>query len=121
MQLYHGTSKDNLSSIEADGITAPSYWGTEDMARQYAESFGANGIVLVADIDESDLQANMLVANCLVENGDLEDLPDENDLEYSLENLEGVVCNVDVFDAMTVEPTQPVRRKKRHQEDDLAP
>lgn len=121
MKLYHGTTVQNMASIQADGITAPSYWGTEAMAKQYAASFGADGVVLVADIDDSDLQANLLVANCLYENGDIDEIPEIDDLDFSLENLEGVLCTVDVMDSAVLEsaPARPLR--KRHQEEDLAP
>lgn len=121
MRLYHGTTVQNMPSIQADGITAPSYWGTEAMAKQYAASFGVDGVVLEADIDDSDLQANLLVANALYENGDIDELPEMDDLDFSLESLEGIVCTVDVMEFTVLEsaPAKPLR--KRHQDEDLAP
>lgn len=35
--LYHATSSDNLPMILRHGISAPSYWGSADIADYYAE------------------------------------------------------------------------------------
>lgn len=121
MRLYHGTTTDNLASIQSDGITAPSYWGTEMMARQYANSFGSEGVVLVADIDDSDLTVNSLVAGLLYESGDIDEMPEATDLAYSLEYLEGVVCQVDVIDAAILEVEPAIKRRPRHESEGLAP
>ena len=83
MKLFHGTTKENLKSIELDGVASPSYWGTESLAQNYANSFGNDGVVLVAAIDESALEINKLVVEQLYENGDIEEFPDENDLTFS--------------------------------------
>lgn len=119
MRLYHGTTKDKLASIQSDGVTAPSYWGSQETAQGYADSFGDNGVVLVADIDESDLEANLLVAAALHESGDLEDDVDPRDLDYSLESLEGVVCHIDLMDFEVLSTPEKARRMR--QVDDCAP
>jgi len=93
MKLYHGTSSDCLESIAEEGVEAPSYWGTREQALQYAGSFGEKGVLLVADLNEDDLRASMEVALCMREDGSINDLPDEDDLAYSLEYLGGVTCN----------------------------
>lgn len=69
MLLYHGTSKENLPSILENGVTSPSYWGTLEQASEFSSSFGSQGIILCADIDESDLSASLLMAESLYENG----------------------------------------------------
>lgn len=96
MKLYHGTSKEFLQGIEDDGLDAPSYWGTRDQALEYAASYGENGILLVADIDEDDLKASIYVAQALYDDSQIEVMPDEDDLAYSLEYLGGVTCHVTV-------------------------
>lgn len=104
MWLYHGTSADSLESIEEEGVSAPSYW-TDDFetAKGYAASFGA-GVVLMCDSRRYDFKANMQVAQCLLDAGDLDTLPAEDDLRYSLDYLEGVVCleeNILDFEVVT--------------------
>lgn len=121
MLLYLGTSRQNLTSIQSDGIIAPSYWGTEAMAKQYAASFGKDGLVLVANIAECDLQANMLVANAMYENGDLDHLPMEDDLAYSLVLLEGIVCTVDIVHASVLEPAPASSRKRMPMDEGMQP
>lgn len=109
MKLFHGTTKENLTSIQSEGVSSPSYWGTEIMAREYANSFGDEGVVLVAEIDESDLEINQLVADQLYEEGEIDEMPDECDLQHSLEYLEGLVCTTTVFHAeiFVPEPAKP--------------
>lgn len=51
-QLFHGSSARNRSAILDEGVTAPSYWGTEDEARGYA-----GGLLLAVDIEEFDPDA----------------------------------------------------------------
>lgn len=92
MQLYHGTSRLAWEHIKKEGVQAPSYWGTEAQAREYADSFGENGVILSAQLDEDNLQASLLMAQALIDEGDLDAMPDDNDLEYSLEYLGGVTC-----------------------------
>ena len=101
MLLFHGTSANNLSEILACGVNAESYWGTLVQARSFANSFD-NGIILQADIDESDLKASILMAESLYDAGDIDELPDENDINYSIENLGGCVCFVEVYDFLVV-------------------
>ena len=51
------------------------------------------------DSRRHELKANMQIARCLLENGDIDALPDEDDLQHSLDFLEGVVCqNEAIFD-----------------------
>ncbi len=112
MWLYHGTSADSLASIEEDGVSAPSYW-TDDFetAKSYADSFG-KGVVLMCDSRRYDFKANMQVAQCLLEAGDIAALPREDDLRHSLDFLEGVVCLEEtIFDFEVV--TQPMEELQR--------
>lgn len=119
MKLFHGTTKDKLASIQSNGVTAPSYWGSQQTAQGYADSFGEGGVVLVADIDESDLEANLLVAAALQESGDLDEEVDPRDLVYSLEYLEGVVCHIDLMDFEVL--STPVKARRMRQVDDCDP
>ena len=50
--LFHGSSATNRASILEDGLTAPSYWGTEAEASGYAD-----GLMIAIDIGEFDLDA----------------------------------------------------------------
>lgn len=101
MLLFHGTSENNLSAILACGVNAESYWGTFEQASSFANSFD-NGIILQADLDEADLKASILMAESLYDAGDLDKMPDENDIDFSIENLGGCVCLVTVYDFSVV-------------------
>jgi hypothetical protein len=92
MILFHGTSVDVLPDLLEEGVLAPSYWGTYQQALERSLGFGKQGIVIRAHIDRNDLSASMLMVNALYESGDIEDYPDEDDLEFSLEWLGGVTC-----------------------------
>lgn len=93
MKVFHGTSQANLLSVGADGgLTAPSYWaGSFEQAKGYADTF-PDGVVLQTNTDDYDFRANMQVAQCLLDSGDLQEMALSSDLEYSLEYLEGIVC-----------------------------
>lgn len=93
MYVYHGTSKALLGVLEVEGVASPSYWTDNiGLAREYASSHG-DGVVLRVLLADYEFKANMLVADCLLENGDLEESPAMDDLEFSLANLEGIVCH----------------------------
>lgn len=97
MLLYHGTSKSFLSSIMSDGVQSPSYWGTLEQAEDYSRSY-SDGIIISADIDESSLCASLLMAEQMYENGDIDEIPESDNLEYSLEFLGGITCEQDISD-----------------------
>ena len=101
MLLFHGTSASNLSSMLSDGVHAESYWGTLEQARSFFDSFD-DGIILQANIDDSELKASLLMAESLFDSGDIDELPDVDDLAYSLEHLGGCVCLVTVYDFSVV-------------------
>jgi hypothetical protein len=116
MRLYHGTSKKVLAAITREGVEAPSYWGTQAQASEYAKSFGDQRILLTADLDEQDLSASLYMAQAMVDEGDLDTLPDSSDLVFSLEYLGGVTCQERVmqFEVMEKEPvSKPSRRPAR--------
>ena len=106
MWLYHGTSKKSLKAIEREGVMSPSYWTNDfEMAKGYASSFG-DGVVLMCDSRRYDFKANMQVAQCLLDEGEIESLPNEDDLQHSLAFLEGIVCQENISDFEVV--TQPM-------------
>jgi hypothetical protein len=109
--VYHGTSKKNYNTILKEGVSSPSYWASNyEQAKEYADSFGS-GVVLVCNINDYDFKANMLVAQCLLENDEIEVLPDENDLEHSLEYLEGIVCHDTIYNFEKYMPAKKVTKK----------
>jgi hypothetical protein len=101
MLLFHGTSATNLSDILSSGVNAESYWGTLEQARSFSNSFD-DGIILQADIDENDLRASILMAESLYDSGDLDEIPDEDDIDFSIENLGGCVCLIAINDFSVV-------------------
>lgn len=102
MILFHGTSSANLPDMSANGVNSESYWGTFEQARNFASSFD-DGIVIQSDIDTNDLQASLLMAEPLYENGDIDVIPESDDIEYSLEFLGGCLCLIPVYDFSIVE------------------
>ena len=102
MLLFHGTSSENLSNMFSNGILPESYWGTLEQARSFSSGFD-DGVILQAEIDEDDLKASILMAESLYQSGDIDELPSEDDISYSLEELGGCVCIVAVFDFSVVE------------------
>lgn len=101
MLLFHGTSATNLSDILSSGVNAESYWGTLEQARSFSNSFD-DGLILQADIDDGDLKASLLMAESLYDAGDLDEIPDEDDIAYSIENLGGCVCLIAIYDFSVV-------------------
>lgn len=103
--VYHGTGKDKLKNIRREGLDAPSYWaGSYEAARAYADSFGKQGVVLACRIERYTFQANMLVAENLLESGEIAqaDMPGETELAKSLHLFEGIVCRDVVTDFQEV-------------------
>jgi phosphoribosylaminoimidazole carboxylase (NCAIR synthetase) len=104
LTVYHGTSKKKLKSILKEGVVAPSYWtDSYEKAFEYAQSWG-DPVVLKCEIGDYDFRANMLVAQALYDEDEIDDLPGEYDVEQSLEYFEGIVChdvikNFEVVDA----------------------
>jgi hypothetical protein len=93
MIVFHGTSKKKLKDINKEGISAPSYWtNSYEQALDYAKSWG-DPVVLQCDTDDYDFRANMLVAQALFDDDEIDQMPDEYDLENSLEYFEGIVCH----------------------------
>ena len=91
MYIYHGTSKKNLCSIDADGyVNEDSYWGTLEIAESYAKQF-PDGVVLKTEFDDR-FKANILLAQSLYDDGDIDFIPDEDDVVWSLAHLDSVVA-----------------------------
>lgn len=94
--LYHGTWRGNVDAILAEGISAPSYWGTLEMATDYKNQYAGEGILIrvpVSSFDEDGLEANEAVIASLTAAGEYIDgevTPPETWLE-SLEELGSVV------------------------------
>lgn len=79
-----------------EGIDNPSYWGKLDMAMDYAKSWESDvdqGIIIAIEFYKEDFKANMLVAACLYDNSEIEAMPDEDDLQLSLNAFEGIVAH----------------------------
>jgi RNA:NAD 2'-phosphotransferase (TPT1/KptA family) len=79
--LYHGTDRNNIPSILRDGITAPSYWGDESIATDYAKQF-KDGVVIkirVSDFIQDGLQSNTQMINMM------------DDIPYKIDNWEDSV------------------------------
>lgn len=104
MIVYHGTSRKNLKDMLEEGVTSPSYWTSDyENALEYAKSWG-DPLVISCDTDSYDFRANMLVAELLLEQEEIDQLPDEYDLENSLEYFEGIVCHdrITEFEVMKI-------------------
>jgi len=88
--VYHGTFIDNLDDILANGIDAPSYWGTLNTAQAYGD------LIFKKPATELDLQPNDQLADAY-EDVD-PDLYDEwyskpRDWKDSIEFFDGAVSN----------------------------
>jgi hypothetical protein len=66
-------------------------------------------------------QSTLLVAGLLYDSGDIDEMPDGTDLAYSLEYLEGVVCQIDVLGATILEAEPATKRRPSHESEGLAP
>lgn len=44
--FYHGTTRDKLETIMAEGIKPTSHWGTENVARLFAKDHGGESVIL---------------------------------------------------------------------------
>lgn len=86
--LYHGPSDAPLGDIIDEGISGPSYWGTESSCSDYATSDGKVFRVPIARFDPSDLMFNDLLAQAMIDNGD--DVPADGTWEDSLREFDSV-------------------------------
>ena len=98
--VYHGTSRDALTAIQDEGVEPNSYWaGTYEEASSCADSYGCQSVVIACQVGDYDFESNRQMAECSYEQGDIEklDIPEEDELAYSLEFFNGVVCRDRVF------------------------
>ncbi len=103
MIVYHGTSRLNLIQIEEEGVTAPSYWGTLEIANEYKNSHGSDGVIISVDTNQYDFEANLQLAEAMADDsGCLDVLMATTDLQRSLDELDSVVCTevVTEFDVL---------------------
>ena len=100
MYVYHGTSKGSLKEFEQMGyVPEGTYWGGQNLAIQYAESFGKDAVVLRTKLHgRCAFKANMALANQYYHDGELDVLPDEDDVDFSMREYESVVAGEAVFD-----------------------
>lgn len=117
MQVYHGTNRKALRSIEQEGIDAPSYWTDSlEKAQEYADSWGAaDAVVLSCETNDHDFVANMAVAQCLFDSDEIETMPDPSDLAHSLEFLEGIVCSERIVNYVVVSSPEASLTSRRRQ------
>jgi hypothetical protein len=76
--LYHGTWRGNLPDILEDGLTAPSYWGTYEVAQSYQMQFGKEGIILrvpIGAFSEEGLEVNEHLYTSLADDDDGVNMP----------------------------------------------
>ena len=89
--LYHGTWKGHIDSIIEDGLTGPSYWGDEEIARSYADHYGKEGVIIRMPL--SAFNEDGLVANeALISSLDVDDMLDGDfTWEDSLELVDSLI------------------------------
>lgn len=96
--VYHGTSKQNLLSIQEEGVTFPSYWGTLDEAKDYADSYGSDGVIISVDLSDYSFEANLQLQDAYEDDdNEYEYKLDVDDLDESLDRFGSVVCMETVF------------------------
>lgn len=95
--VYHGTSKQNLLSIQEEGVTFPSYWGTLDEAKDYADSYGSDGVIISVDLSDYSFEANLQLQDAYEDEDENEDKLQVDDLDESLDRFGSVVCMETVF------------------------
>jgi hypothetical protein len=100
MKVYHGTSVKSLAEFEKLGfVPEGTYWGTLAKAQEYAASYSKDGVILATELEgRCTFKANMTLANQYFEDGELEELPDEDDVRLSLEEYDSVIAGEDVVD-----------------------
>ena len=91
--LYHGTSLNNLESINNDGVSAPSYWGDLSTAIEYAEQYGKDGVVISMLTADNTLSANVQLSEAIAEQDDEHKLLCDYEVLRSLEELDSVICH----------------------------
>lgn len=70
-----------------------------DVAQDYAKSYGdEQAVVLCCVMSEHEFEANMQVAQCLLDDDEIDSLPECDNLLFSLEYLEGVVSQNTIRD-----------------------
>lgn len=95
--LYHGTSASCLEEIYSDGLTAPSYWGTYEVARSYEEQFH-DGVIIAIPIDRfvhDELTPNDNLYRSQWDDDDAAP-PVPDTWQESLEDCGSVIYNVDM-------------------------
>lgn len=94
--LYHGTWAGNLKSILRDGIRAPSYWGTYEVATSYRDQYDP-GIIIrlpISAFDPDGLQPNEHLFRSLQDEDDETQIP--KTWQASLEAVDSIVYDYDL-------------------------
>jgi hypothetical protein len=98
MKIYHGTSIQKLTDMQENGIDEDSYFGSIEMAQEYADGYGKDGIIVEVELDDHRFIANILVNQAEYDNGDTDMLLDEDDLESSLQMYDSIVSKERIMD-----------------------
>lgn len=103
MKVYHGTGVKNYNSITEDGyIKEDSYFGSIEIAIEYAESFG-DGIIFEVELDNNQFVANLSLNQYENEEGVTDIELDEEDIHESLDMYDSVVSKASICDFNTID------------------
>jgi hypothetical protein len=114
MKVYHGTGIKNNNSIIEDGfIKEDCYFGSIEIAIEYAESFG-DGVIFEAELSNNDFMANMTLNNHEYEEGDTDVELEEDDIIESLEMYDSVISKTSIFDFNVIDMNRSKEMLKEH-------
>ena len=102
--LYHGTSYDNAINIVENGLSEETYWGDEDEARFYADSYPTPALIKISYSEIKDfIEPNHTLIDYYYEN---EEDDDNMETIESWENsTQSAKDSLDIIGSVILPPT----------------
>lgn len=105
MNVYHLTKISDLDSMRRNGIYPPSYWGDFHIVRGLL-SRPEKEVIIRTNTDSYKFVINNEVAELMVQYGELDRIPNEDDFLTGFRFCNGLICHEKVFNFEVVNESE---------------